>query len=171
MPSPLHFLSYIIVGKFTMQMFQCCRLLSVLILAVPYDCIVANVVVQTSSGKLRGLNKIIDGEELFKFVGIPYARPPTGALRWRKPEKVEPWDGAKDATTYGPSCMQSFNVVDVRHLLPNKEISEDCLTLQVHVPRVLQSGPTRSVMFWIYGGAFNWGFHLPHLIQSYILVF
>ena len=139
----------------TTSTFSCLHAVLILPLLCEYG--LADVVVQTNAGKLRGLKKVIAGEALFEFAGIPFAKPPIGTLRWSKPEKAEPWDGVKDATTYGPSCIQSFEMLDFRPLLPNKEISEDCLTLQVYVPRVLQSGPHLSVMVWIHGGGYNIG--------------
>ena len=45
----------------------------------------------------------------WRFLGVPFAKPPVGELRWQPPEQVEPWKGKKRATTYAPSCMQRSN--------------------------------------------------------------
>jgi len=73
--------------------------------------------------------------------GIPYAAAPVGSLRWRAPRAVVPWQGTRDATRFGPACMQTDPVPK----------SEDCLTLNVWRP-VDAPGPV-PVMVWIHGGA------------------
>ena len=78
---------------------------------------------------------------VISFKGIPYAAPPVGALRWRAPQPVKPWQGVLDASEFGPSCMQPDDVPK----------SEDCLTLNVWRPGELGRAP--PVMVWIYGGA------------------
>ncbi len=76
------------------------------------------------------------------FKGIPYAEPPVGPLRWRMPQPVKPWEGVREATNFGPSCMQVDDVPK----------SEDCLTLNVWRPAADSAAPL-PVMVWIYGGA------------------
>lgn len=95
-------------------------------------------VVRTQSGIVRGVEQ--DG--VIAFEGIPYAAPPVGALRWRAPQPAKPWDGVRDATAFGPSCMQP----------QGKNVSEDCLTLNVWRPAAPSSKPL-PVMVWIHGGA------------------
>src|SRR5689334_19271724 len=53
------------------------------------------------------------------FQGIPYAAPPTGALRWRPPQPAKPWTAARKATAFGSDCPQPGGGPQ----------SEDCLTL------------------------------------------
>ncbi len=94
-------------------------------------------VVEIDSGKLRGS----EARGVISFKGIPYAKPPLGALRWRAPQPVRHWRGVRDATKFGPECMQTDNVPK----------SEDCLMLNVWRPaRKIRPLP---VMVWIYGGA------------------
>ena len=45
--------------------------------------------------------------------GIPYAAPPVGGLRWRVPQPVTPWTGVKETNRFGPSCMQTDNVLNL----------------------------------------------------------
>src|SRR6202041_24917 len=58
--------------------------------------------VTIDSGKLAGNEK--DG--MMSFLGIPYASPPTGDLRWRAPQPVKTWQGTRQATEFGPVCRQ-----------------------------------------------------------------
>lgn len=64
------------------------------------------LLISTTSGKVQGkLLPVLDGE-VRAFLGIPYAKPPVGKLRFRPPQPAEPWQGVKDATNYGHSCFQ-----------------------------------------------------------------
>ncbi|KAJ7352027.1 alpha/beta-hydrolase [Mycena albidolilacea] len=92
----------------------------------------------------------------FRFMGIPYAQPPVGPLRFRYPQ---PWNGrAVDATFFKPVCLQfgPFGSNDLG-LMP-WGTSEDCLTLHIFTPYIPSSKSSKSapalkpVMFWIHGG-------------------
>jgi para-nitrobenzyl esterase len=105
----------------------------------------ATPVVAVTGGKIRGAT--LDGAGAV-FLGIPYARPPVGPLRWREPSPVEPWTDVRDATAYGPPCAQNpyFN--------PSvKETArEDCLYLNVWTPKIKSARVGKPVMVWIPGG-------------------
>jgi carboxylesterase type B len=106
----------------------------------------AGPVVTISGGSVSGT-----GGEIIAFKGIPYAAPPTGALRWRAPQPPAPWQGVRDATRFGHDCMQ------VPYVIPTgQEASEDCLTISVWTPDRV-AGAHRPVMVFIYGGAFVGG--------------
>ena len=60
-------------------------------------------IVTTTYDKLKGSQQ----EDYIAFLGIPYAKPPVGELRWREPEACEPWEGVRDALSYGHPAMQS----------------------------------------------------------------
>jgi para-nitrobenzyl esterase len=93
----------------------------------------------TLQGAVRG---VVEGDML-AFKGIPYARPPVGALRWKPTEAAEGWSGVRDGSHFGPICPQIIG----------QEIKgdEDCLTVNVWRPRVK---PARAlpVMVWLTGG-------------------
>jgi para-nitrobenzyl esterase len=104
-------------------------------------------VVDAPSGAVRGT---ADGSiEVFK--GIPYAVPPVGAMRWRPPAPMQRWKSVRDATAFGPACVQpqgkSASVYSPAAPLP---VSEDCLTLNIWAPKNAKNAP---VFFWIHGGA------------------
>jgi para-nitrobenzyl esterase len=106
---------------------------------------------EIAQGKLQGSTR--DG--VLKFNGIPYAKPPVGALRWRMPEPAEGWAGVRDATKFGNIAPQVASASGaVLGGTPGTR-SEDCLYLNVQTPAC--DGAKRPVMVWIYGGAFNTG--------------
>ncbi|MBE3072700.1 MAG: carboxylesterase family protein, partial [Acidobacteria bacterium] len=106
--------------------------------------------VKTTAGLVQGTT-VADGT-IRVFSGVPYAAPPVGALRWQAPQPVAPWPGARDATKAGPGCMQGRVFSDI--VLP--ELSEDCLTLNIHTP-ARAAGDRLPVMVWIHGGGFQAG--------------
>lgn len=115
------------------------------------------LIINTSSGPIRGLKRkyVGTGDDLYEFRGIPYAKPPIGARRFKKPEAVEKWTNILDATSYGNLCPQNYfkNMPNASNMV----VSEDCLVLNVYVPKVLSTDKTLSVMVWIHGGGFAIG--------------
>lgn len=97
-------------------------------------------VVETTLGAVQGQ---LDGAT-YSFKGIPYAAPPIGELRWRPPQRPEPWGQLRSAAEYGSPCTQ----VDP----PTNAVigEEDCLTLNVWTPA--ESRSNLPVMVWIHGG-------------------
>ena len=80
----------------------------------------ANPIVRIDGGLIRGAS----ATGVNSFLGLPYAAPPTGNLRWRAPQPAAGWSGVRDATQFGPSCPQA----QVNNpFLPPGTISEDCL--------------------------------------------
>ncbi|KAJ4447025.1 hypothetical protein ANN_09013 [Periplaneta americana] len=85
----------------------------------------------------------------YGFMGIPYAKPPLGDLRYKAPLPADPWDGVKDCVTEGSVCPQeTFN--------GSYFGDEDCLFLNVYTPKIAPHGKThlKPVMVWIHGGFF-----------------
>ena len=104
--------------------------------------------VKTDSGIVEGKN---DGA-VRAFLGIPYAAPPVGDLRWKPPASAAKWAGVRKAAKFGPHCMQGKVFGDMK--FRDAGGSEDCLSLNVWVPAKAKSGEKLPVMVWIYGGGF-----------------
>lgn len=68
--------------------------------------VIDRLVVQTSSGPVRGRSVTVQGREVHVYTGIPYAKPPLDDLRFRKPVPAEPWHGVLDATRLPATCVQ-----------------------------------------------------------------
>ncbi|KAG8193034.1 hypothetical protein JTE90_028150 [Oedothorax gibbosus] len=130
--------------------------------------------VSTKSGQIRGkVLKLTDGKEVAAFLGIPFAEPPLGELRFKAPVPISPWNDVFNATSFGPLCAQSKNrsqwdiVTEkdgkkkLRRLgLWDYAQGEDCLNMNIYVP--LEALPPRSsnskplsIMFFIHGGSYK----------------
>src|SRR5215469_16123999 len=122
----------------------------------------ANPPIQIKDGFVRG----IETPTVDKFLGIPYAAPPVGDLRWKPPDSPSSWSTVLNANKFGSHCAQTAQVVGV------SSNSEDCLFLNVYVPKGSAEGQAesdrsetqgsselcgRAVMVWINGGGFMAG--------------
>ena len=106
--------------------------------------------VNAPAGAVRGS---LDGD-IRVFKGIPYAQPPVGSLRWKRPLPLARWTGVREATEFGPACYQPPPRLSNSYAGKPMPLSEDCLTLNVWAPAEARNAP---VFFWIYGGALQSG--------------
>jgi para-nitrobenzyl esterase len=99
--------------------------------------------VKVSGGEIAGASS----EGVATYLGVPYAAPPVGDLRWRAPQPVRPWQGVRQARSYGPACAQTAVWI-------TNPKSEDCLTLNIWAP---ERGRKLPVLVWIHGGGYYGG--------------
>jgi para-nitrobenzyl esterase len=109
-----------------------------------------DLVVSTSSGRFRGH---VEGG-VASYLGIPYAEPPVGALRFRAPQPFRPTSDVVDAGRFGAASIQTIPPLVTWIYPPQDQQSEDCLTLNVWAP---QHGTRLPVIVWLHGGAFRTG--------------
>ncbi|XP_046810061.1 uncharacterized protein LOC111683957 [Lucilia cuprina] len=104
----------------------------------------------------------LSGDNFEAFLGVPFAKPPIGELRFRNPVPVEPWQGVLSAKAAKPDCKQR------NYLIPHWPIvgDEDCLYMNIYRPKgVLPENPL-PVIFYIYGGGFFSGSSNPAVMGS-----
>ncbi|MGA9060659.1 MAG: carboxylesterase family protein [Terracidiphilus sp.] len=109
--------------------------------------------VKSEQGKVHG--KLINDGKVRAFLGLPYATPPVGDLRWKAPEPPVRWKGVRDATHYGAHCVQGIVYKDM--VFQDGVESEDCLFLNVYAPAGSSPKSKLPVMFWIHGGGYRGG--------------
>jgi para-nitrobenzyl esterase len=108
----------------------------------------------SSSPQVKTLSGVVEGKNdgpVQAFLGIPYAQPPVGDLRWKPPAPAASWKGIRKATEFGAHCLQGNVFGDMT--FRDAGGSEDCLTLNVWVP-AKPSSAKLPVLVWIYGGGF-----------------
>ncbi|HEX5305819.1 MAG TPA: carboxylesterase family protein [Dyella sp.] len=110
--------------------------------------------VTVGSGPLVGKTATAGGVALQEFLGIPYAAPPVGPLRWKPPQPVAGWNQVREATAFGPRCMQLPLFGDM--VFRSRGMSEDCLYLNVWAPAA-PANVKRPVLVYFYGGGFVGG--------------
>ena len=113
-------------------------------------------VVKIESGSLSGRPRT---GGVTAYLGIPFAAPPVGDLRWRPPQPAAHWDAVRKADSFGASCMQNqagSRLPWTEEFMTQGPIGEDCLFLNVWTA-AKNANARLPVMFWIYGGGFNEG--------------
>ncbi|PSN30976.1 hypothetical protein C0J52_24737 [Blattella germanica] len=128
------------------------KLISVLITTCTlWACIEAqsDLVVHIEEGAIRGttLTSLRNNRTFYAFLGIPYAEPPIGKLRFKAPQPIRPWTKIRDATEEGNVCPQ---------ILPESNEfvgNENCLNLNVYT---ILNETLKPVLVWFHQGAFLW---------------
>jgi para-nitrobenzyl esterase len=128
--------------------------------------------VKTAQGEAVG--KWIEGGTQKAFLGLPYAAPPVGDLRWKAPQPPAAWKGVRNASSFGARCEQWHIWDDYLFLDPGP--SEDCLYLNVYAPAAAKPASKLPVMVWIHGGGFVAGagseprYTNPRLVSRNVVV-
>lgn len=116
---------------------------------------------QTKYGAVSGVSQ----RGITRFMGIPYAAPPVGELRWRAPQRPAPWEGVRVCDRPGPCCPQRPGQVN-NMTLDQHEQSEDCLYLNVWTP-AHSTQDRLPVLVYIHGGAFLGGMGSAQLFEGW----
>ena len=110
---------------------------------------------RVGTGELVGIRQV----DVSAFLGVPFAAPPVGDLRWRAPRPPLPWSGVRPADRFGASCLQEVSPAGFgpwkHEYVVQGAVSEDCLFLNVWTPA--PAGAHLPVLVWIHGGAFTSG--------------
>ena len=131
----------------------CALAIAVLALGLSTTAHADSLTVKTEQGKARG--KAINDGKVRAFLGLPYAAPPVGILRWRAPQPPLQWKGERDAAKFGDHCAQVHVFDDM--IFQDGAGSEDCLFLNVYSPADAGKKSKLPVMFWIHGGGYAGG--------------
>jgi len=107
-------------------------------------------IVRAPAGAVKGVSE--GAVNVFK--GLPYAQPPVGEARWKPPVEMPAWAEVRDASKFGPACIQPKARSGSIYAWDLGAISEDCLFLNVWAKQGVSNAP---VMVWIHGGALTTG--------------
>lgn len=107
------------------------------------------------------------GKPVRVYRGIPYAAPPVGDLRWKPPQPVEPWEGIRECTKFSPVAPQPYPLSFFYGNIPERDISEDCLYLNVATPAAHEN-ERLPVMVWFHGGGITSGTNSPASVGNYV---
>ena len=125
-------------------------------------------IISLNEGQAQGL--LTKDEKVEVYAGLPYAKAPVGELRWKEPQDVEPWEGIRDASYFGPKSMQTTSntfvngLVDIYsskgwypYLKEEKEqsVSEDSLYLNIWKPHTDETN--LPILIFIHGGSLTTG--------------
>uniref|UniRef100_A0A2K5IRL2 Carboxylic ester hydrolase n=1 Tax=Colobus angolensis palliatus TaxID=336983 RepID=A0A2K5IRL2_COLAP len=140
-----------------------CGLLLLLVCGQGQDS--ASPIRTTHTGQVLGSLVHVRGTDtgVHTFLGIPFAKPPLGPLRFAPPEPPESWSGVRDGTTHPDACLQDLTTMDlevrnqVNVTIPSVSMSEDCLYLSIYTPAYSHKGSNLPVMVWIHGGGLAFG--------------
>ena len=132
---------------------------------------------------------IIDGEQLVgkqiagtgvtAFLGIPFAEPPVGEMRWRAPQPLKTKQRRRDTTEFAAACMQSMRILDWYRYMAETfgasadyyedlKVSEDCLYLNLWTP-TFDPSASLPVMVWIHGGSNKSGWSYENNYRGHVL--
>ena len=125
-------------------------LLVALCLSLPVAADTPPPTVDAPAGTLQG--EAVGNIRIFK--GIPFALPPTGSRRWKPSLPLPRWKGTRDATKFGPACVQPKSRADSIYAWDLPSMSEDCLSLNIWAPVDARKAP---VFVWIHGGSLTTG--------------
>ena len=107
--------------------------------------------VTTANGVVEGFVDSANGLDV--FLGVPFAQPPVGELRWKAPQPLQDWNGVRPAKQFAKQAVQARVFGDMR--MRSNGMGEDCLYLNVWAPKgAAKAGKKLPVLLYYYGGGF-----------------
>jgi para-nitrobenzyl esterase len=122
-----------------------------ILLALAASPVLAAPTAETTLGVADG---IVMHDGVQAWLGLPYAAPPIGPLRWKPPQPASTWTAPFAADHFGPSCMQPLRDHGIAYYVGDDPVAEDCLTLNVWAPAQAHPGARLPVIVYIHGGSF-----------------
>jgi para-nitrobenzyl esterase len=148
------FLLWFLAGDYAMVRRSVCAVMLLgLFLGAPLFAHADSLTVKTAQGTVHG--KLVSEGRTRAFLGIPFAAPPVGDLRWKAPQPPADWKSVRDATNFAARCAQWPIWAD--YTFQDAGPSEDCLYLDVYTPAAVKSPHPLPVMVWIHGGGYAAG--------------
>lgn len=113
--------------------------------------------IQINDGQIIGQKISLSGHEVNQYLGVPYAQPPIGPLRFKKPLPFQNYTPAFQANTNPPACPQYATLPSFPWYVSSNHKSEDCLYLNIWTPADASPTNKKAVLYWIHGGGFRLG--------------
>ncbi|XP_064455054.1 cholinesterase 1-like [Ornithodoros turicata] len=131
--------------------------------------VATDITVSTTSGRISGAVEPTWGIAIARFLGIPYAKPPLGSLRYRPPEPASPWQGVLETKEFRAACAQANGSFppETPWLVDKRIVSEDCLFLNIWAPQTCTK--RKAILIWIHGGGFRTGTPSTELYDGKLL--
>lgn len=111
--------------------------------------------VETPAAPVRTASGVVVGavlpSKVQSWLGVPFAKAPVGALRWREPQAIS-WSGVYNADRKMPECIQALRLHDINHYFGEEATSEDCLYMNIWAPAGARAGDKLPVIVFMHGG-------------------
>ncbi|MFL6575885.1 MAG: carboxylesterase family protein, partial [Povalibacter sp.] len=119
---------------------------------MPFATCIAGPQIKTATGTIEGIAN--ERSHTNTFLGVPFAQPPVGELRWKPPQPVKPWQGVRKTDAFAARCMQRPIYSDMN--FRSRQVSEDCLYLNVWT-NAKSASEHQPVLVYFHGGGFRAG--------------
>ncbi|XP_075540058.1 cholinesterase-like [Dermacentor variabilis] len=116
-----------------------------------------DLTVSTNLGPIRGVALQVLGRKVVAYYGVPYAQPPVGPRRYRVPQRHAPWSGTFNATEREDVRCAQVAGGEYFESQANASAEEDCLSIDIFVPKSAYDRSSRPIVVVLHGGGFRTG--------------